>query len=75
MSDLNDRLLAAHAANDKRALVDLYIEAADQADSQDSACFFLTHAMVFALELGLPVAHELRSRLAQQGREVDTADI
>ncbi|MBO9452868.1 hypothetical protein J7426_21575 [Tropicibacter sp. R16_0] len=74
MSDLNDRLLAAHAAEDKRALVDLYTEAADQAADIDSACFYLTHAMVFALELGLPVADDLRRHLAQQGRETDLSE-
>ncbi|SLN36141.1 hypothetical protein TRL7639_01736 [Falsiruegeria litorea R37] len=72
MSDLNDRLLAAHATNDRAALVALYAEAADQADDTDSACFYLTHAMVFALELGLPAADDLRRRLAAHGREVGT---
>ncbi|WP_164658578.1 hypothetical protein [Tropicibacter sp. Alg240-R139] len=72
MSDLNDRLLAAHETGDTRALVDLYTEAADQAKDMDTACFFLTHAMIFALELGLPIADELRSQLAQHGRETNT---
>lgn len=70
MSDLNDRILAAHAKDDRAALVALYTEAADNADNTDSACFYLTHAMVFALELGLPAADELRRRLAEHGREV-----
>lgn len=71
MSDLHGRLLAAHEADDRVALVQLYTEAADQADDIDSACFFLTHAMVFAMELGLPVADTLRQRLAAHGRESD----
>ena len=70
MSDLNTRLLAAHAKDDRAALVALYTEAADHAHDTNSACFYLTHAMVFALELGLPAAEDLRRRLAEHGREV-----
>ena len=69
MSALQDRLLAAHAAQDRRALVGLYTEAADSATDLDAACFFLTHAYVFALELGDPRAHALHARLKAEGRE------
>lgn len=72
MNDLNQRLLAAHAADDRAALVALYTVAADQAQDTDGTCFYLTHAMVFALELGLPAADDLRRRLAEHGREVGT---
>lgn len=69
MSDLDTRLLAAHEAGDRDALVALYTEAADSAASHDAACFYLTHAYVFALELGHPAADRLRARLIAAGRE------
>ena len=68
MTDLNAALLAAHEVNDKAALVELYTRAADAADDTDASCFFLTHAYVFALELGHPQAPQLHDRLAQHGR-------
>ncbi|MEO1640830.1 MAG: hypothetical protein AAFU41_16435 [Pseudomonadota bacterium] len=68
MADLNARLLAAHDAGDRRALIDLYTEAADQADEVDAACFFLTHAYIYALEAGSPVAATLYARLKAAGR-------
>lgn len=67
--DLDARLLAAHAANDTVALVGLYADAADEAEDTDRACFYLTHAYVFALELGDARAPALRARLAAHGRE------
>ncbi len=71
MSDLNDRLLAAHVAQDTPALVQLYICAADQAEQNDldAACFYLTHAYVFALEIADPACATLRARLVAHGRE------
>ncbi len=69
MSDLNARLLAAHAADDRVALIRLYSEAADQAPTEQAAGFYLTHAHVFALELGHPDAAALRARLVAMGRE------
>ena len=68
MSVLNARVLAAHAADDRPALVSLYTQAADQAGDIDTACFFLTYAYVFALELGHPKAETLHARLTQHGR-------
>lgn len=69
MNALNDALLAAHAAGDGRALVQLYEQAADQAGTPDTAGFFLTHAYVFALETDHPHATALRQRLMDAGRE------
>lgn len=69
MSDLNARLLAAHAAEDHAALIALYSQAADAAADIDTACFFLTHAYVFALEQGDARAPDLRAQLIQHGRE------
>lgn len=71
LSELDDRLLAAHRANDLSALSALYQEAADLAESLgdiDRACFFLTHAWVFALETGSGAAAALRKRLVAHGR-------
>ncbi|MEL7211849.1 MAG: hypothetical protein AAGK92_04250 [Pseudomonadota bacterium] len=66
---LDAALLAAHEAGDKAALTRLYTQAADEAGDVDAACFYLTHAYVFALESGAPEAVALRQRLADEGRE------
>jgi uncharacterized protein HemY len=71
LDELEQALLAAHAAQDLPALVTLYTTAADAAASRqdhDAACFYLTHAFVFALEAGAPEAPALNKRLADQGR-------
>lgn len=72
MSDLEARLLAAHAAGDRPALIALYTEAADHAETEEAAAFYLTHAYVFALEIGAPDAAILRARLIGMGREQPT---
>jgi hypothetical protein len=69
MIPLDTRLLAAHDANDSLALINLYTQAADQSGDIDAACFYLTHAYVFALECGSPKAAMLRARLTHHGRE------
>ena len=63
-------MLAAHAAQDAGALITLYTQAADDAPDIDAACFYLTHAMVFALEAGDARAGALRQRLVVEGREI-----
>lgn len=68
MSDLNDAMLAAHARADGPQLVALYTQAADQTNDIDAACFYLTHAYIFALELGAPQVAMLHGRLAAHGR-------
>ncbi|MGI9368025.1 MAG: hypothetical protein ACR2O2_04225 [Ruegeria sp.] len=72
MSDLENRLLQAHANGDTTALIDLYQEAADAASADDAKGFYLTHAYVFALETGSPKANQIRDRLILMGREVPT---
>jgi hypothetical protein len=62
-------LLAAHAAGDSRALVDLYAQAAKASRDPDRAAFYLTHAHVFALECGHPDTQALRAALITAGRE------
>lgn len=69
---LDAALLAAHADEDRAALVTLYTQAADMAGAagdHDAMCFFLTHAYVYALETGAPVADDLHARLKGEGRE------
>jgi len=71
MSALDTALIAAHAAGDGPALVRLYTQAADAAEPTDidAACFFLTHAYVFALEQDHPEVATIRARLVAHGRE------
>jgi len=68
---LDAALLKAHAAGDLEALIRLYTQAGDAAEARgdtEEACFFLTHAFVFALELGSTDAKPLNARLAENGR-------
>lgn len=76
MNDLHAQMMAAHGAGDLPALVTLYSAAADAAPDVDTACFYLTHAYVFALELGDARVTDLRARLVAQGREpADQSDL
>lgn len=67
--DLDARLLAAHAADDRAALIRLYEEASGVATSPVARNFYLTHAYVFALEAGVPEAQDLRARLVEYGAD------
>lgn len=69
MTDLNAKLLRAHAAEDTARLARLYTLAADRANGVDAMAFYLTHAHVFALEAGSSQANILRQRLIDMGRE------
>ncbi|MFK7834792.1 MAG: hypothetical protein AB8B60_01100 [Sulfitobacter sp.] len=69
MKPLDDALRAAHVAGDTDALIRLYAQAAEGADTSDSAAFYLTHAYVFALETGDARADGLREKLVAVGRE------
>ena len=73
MSDLDTRLLAAHEAGDSGQLVALYDEAADAAGTEDAERFYLTHAYVFALEVGDPRSAILRQRLVALGAEPEVS--
>ncbi|MCW1956609.1 hypothetical protein [uncultured Lentibacter sp.] len=68
MSELHDRLLAAHEKDDRKGLIALYTEAADRAGDLIERSFFLTHAFVFALEAGDGRAPLLHERLREMGR-------
>ena len=67
MSDLDAQLIAAHEAEDNDALITLDSLAAARA--ADTDCFYLTHAYIFALELGDARATALRAQLVAHGRE------
>lgn len=69
MTDLDAQMIAAHEAADRPALIRLYTQAANLANSLDAACFYLTHAYIFALEAGAAEAKALHARLVQHGRE------
>jgi len=69
--ELDRLLLEAHERNDHVALIRYYTMAADQreqAQDIDAACFYLTHAFVFALESGSSEAEALNQRLVAYGR-------
>lgn len=69
VDDLDRRLLAAHAAGDKQALVTLYTEAADAATDDTARGFYMTHAYVYALDIGDPRASALHKELKAMKRE------
>jgi hypothetical protein len=69
---LDTSMLVAHDAGDISALVDLYQQAAELREASgdiEAACFYLTHAYVFALDLGRDDAVDLYGRLKDHGRE------
>ncbi|WP_170350228.1 hypothetical protein [Ruegeria atlantica] len=69
--ELDRLLLKAHEQNDHAALTHYYTMAADEREAAqdiDAACFYLTHAFVFALESGAPEAETLNARLVAHGR-------
>lgn len=69
---LEQRLLDAHARDDPAELSALYTKAADLKEASgdiDAACFYLTHAFVFSLEVGDDSATALQMRLWRLGRE------
>ena len=69
---LEQRLLAAHADNDRVLLAELYEEAANLSEisgDTEGTCFYLTHALVFALQEDLNSAQRIKARLHSYGRE------
>ena len=71
-AQLDASLLAAHEAGDHAALVRLYRQAGEEREEAgdiDAACFYYTHAYVFALESGHEAASELLGRLVRHGRD------
>lgn len=66
---LDAALLAAHASDDRRALVGLYTQAAESAPSPAATAFYLTQAYILALDTAHPDAPRLHARLKAEGRE------
>lgn len=66
---LDQALLAAYRSGDGAEIARLYGAAGDAAADVDEACFFWTHAYVFALEAGIPEAEQYRASLKKEGRE------
>ncbi len=59
----------AHESQDSARLAQLYHEAAMTAPTPGEAAFLFTHAYVYALEAGLPLADKVRACLIELGRE------
>lgn len=73
MAVTDGELLRLEAARDCVRLTKIYDQAAceaERAGDTDRACFFWTHAYIWALEGGLDDAVRLRGKLAAFGREV-----
>lgn len=69
---LDSALLEAHARDDRQSLVGLYAQAAEmseQSGNLPAACFYMTHAYIFALEMAHPDTPRLHSWLKHHGRE------
>lgn len=69
---LDGALLDAHGRNDHEALIALYEQAGlafEKAGDENRACFYFTHAYVFALEQGAQSVDHLKARLVQYRRE------
>ena len=72
--DLNAALMKAHENLDHAKLIDLYVQIGEEKlsiNDIDAACFYFTHAYVFALESGSSKARELNQQLVKFGREVE----
>lgn len=69
---LDRAILDAHSTGDRAVLSALYTRAAERAQAVhnvDAEAFFLTHAYVFALDIGAAQATDLHARLKALGRE------
>ena len=76
-AQLDAALLAAHEAGDHAGLVRLYRQAGEEREAAgdiDAACFYYTHAYVFALESGDEAAGGLLDRLVKHGRDARPAE-
>ena len=67
--ELDRALLEAYRLGDKTEISRLYGCAGDAASDVDEACFFWTHAYVFALDAGTKDAQDYREKLKAYGRE------
>ncbi|MEL6922302.1 MAG: hypothetical protein AAFO77_15040 [Pseudomonadota bacterium] len=73
LAQLQQSILECHDRGDGAGLATLYFAAAEtmaQRGEMDAAAFFMTHAYVFALETGHPLADRAHRFLINLGREV-----
>ena len=69
--DIDAEMQAALRDNDHVKCVRLYMQAAtaaEAADNEDEACFFLTQAWILSLQFNLPEHSDLQARLLAYGR-------
>ena len=69
---LDGALIDAHSRDDNDALIGLYEQAglaSEKTGDEEGACFYFTHAYVFALEQGAPQAKQIKERLVSYGRD------
>lgn len=69
---LDGALIDAHSRDDNEALIALYEQAGfarEKCGDERGACFYFTHAYVFALEQGAPQADQIKARLVNYGRD------
>lgn len=74
LAEVERLMLEAHERHDHDALVPLYRLAAEfrfAENNVEAACFYLTHAYVYALETGADIVGEIRELLVIHGREPD----
>ncbi len=60
-ADLDKRIMAAHAADDRAALAALYLEAGELKETKGdiaAACFLFTQAYVYGLDSGAAAARD-----------------
>lgn len=69
MIPLDQDLLKAHEEGDTSRLCVLYHQAALACDDLDAACFYATHAYVFALECDHPLRPTIHAFLVKHNRE------
>ena len=72
LTQLDHEILAAHADGDAARLPALYRQAGEAmlADGKvNTGCFYLTHAYIYALEAGFPMARDIHQILVSHGRE------
>ena len=77
LATLELAMLDAHEREDADALVSLYSKAGELkelAGNIDAACFYYTHAYVFALETGNAQSVTLLQKLVVHGRDAYPAD-
>jgi len=77
LKTLEAEMLKAHGIDDTSRLIRLYQQAGELKEARgdvDAACFYFTHAYVFALEMGDPSSTQLLGHLVRHGRDAYPAN-